>query len=113
MTASVPRAGVARIGSLEIPLPDVQSPTRVRVALELKGTNGRTLARNFQDLFAFPATSAPANIVVSRSGWRDDGAAMEGRRDDVGHAWSSPPRSTPRCDGSWRPEGGRWSCREA
>ncbi len=64
VTASVPRAGVARIGSLEIPLPDVQSPTRVRVSLELKGTNGRTLARNFQDLFAFPATSAPANVVV-------------------------------------------------
>ena len=64
VTASVPRAGVARIGSLEIPLPEVQSPTRVRVSLELKGANGRTLARNFQDLFAFPATSAPANVVV-------------------------------------------------
>jgi Glycosyl hydrolases family 2, sugar binding domain/Glycosyl hydrolases family 2 len=64
VTASVPRAGVARIASIEVPLPDVQAPTRVRVALELKGAGGRTLARNFQDLFAFPSSRAPENVVV-------------------------------------------------
>ncbi len=43
------------------------------MAFELKGTNGRTLARNFQDLFAFPSSRAPENVVV-----HDPAAALAG-----------------------------------
>jgi hypothetical protein len=63
VTTSVERASVARIGRVEVTLPEVQAPTRVRVSLELKA-GGRTLAKNFQDLFSFPASVAPDEVVL-------------------------------------------------
>jgi Glycosyl hydrolases family 2, sugar binding domain/Glycosyl hydrolases family 2 len=65
---SVARGQVAPIADVEIetvhPFISVTLPTRARIALTLRSVSGQVIARNFQDVFVFPAAGAPAEGLL-------------------------------------------------
>ncbi len=62
-TPTVARAAVGHIADIEIktihPFIAVTFPTRLRVAMTLRSAAGQVIAKNFQDVFVYPAAGAP------------------------------------------------------
>jgi Glycosyl hydrolases family 2, sugar binding domain/Glycosyl hydrolases family 2 len=65
---SVARGSVGHIGDVEIetihPFISVSLPTRARIALTLKSAAGKVIAKNYQDVFVYPAAGAPVEAVL-------------------------------------------------
>ncbi len=67
-TPSVARGTVGQLATIELktihPLIAITIPTRARVALTLRAASGQVIAKNFQDVFVYPAASNPVAAVV-------------------------------------------------
>jgi hypothetical protein len=67
-TSSVARGAVARIANVELetihPFIAVSLPTRLRVALTLRSASGQVMAKNFLDVFVYPAAGIAVDAVL-------------------------------------------------
>jgi Glycosyl hydrolases family 2, sugar binding domain/Glycosyl hydrolases family 2 len=70
-TPSVARGAVGHIADVELktihPFISVTIPTRLRVALTLRSAAGQVIAKNFQEVFVYPAAGAPVEAVLHDS----------------------------------------------
>jgi hypothetical protein len=67
-TPSVARAAVGHIADIELktihPFISVTLPTRLRIAMTLRSAAGQVIAKNFQDVFVYPAAGAQVEARV-------------------------------------------------
>src|SRR4030095_732068 len=67
-TPSVARGAVGHIADVELktihPFISVTIPTRLRVALTLRSAAGQVIAKNFQEVFVYPAAGAPVAAAL-------------------------------------------------
>jgi hypothetical protein len=59
----VVRGSVGSMIAFGLTAPAVDKPTRLRVGLELHAKDGHLMAKNFQDVFVYPASAAPPTTV--------------------------------------------------
>ncbi len=88
-TPTVARGSVGQLATIELktihPLIAITIPTRARVGLTLRSASGQMIAKNFQDIFVYPAAGTPVEATLhdpfgalARLPWKAAGAQATG-----------------------------------